>query len=397
MAIRARMQPHDAAEAHRASTSLELFFDLVFVIAVAQAAAALHHGLVEGHAATAVVAFLFVFFAIWWAWMNFTWFASAYDTDDVAYRLSAFVIMIGALILAAGAGSFVTGTPSPVMTIGYAVMRVAMVALWLRAAASFPEGRTTALRYAIGIAVLQLLWLSRLAVVERFGLVSFLVLAAAELALPYWAELAGRTAWHPAHIAERYSLFTIIVLGEALFAATAGVQTVLDSDEAIGEIVPIIIGGLLLVFSMWWIYFALPGQFVISAAHEGGLGGRRGVFLWGYGHYVVFASIAATGAGIGVAIDHAMQAGHASDLAAGLAVAVPVSIFLLAVWAMESPLKDPISFRTWAIPLTIALMLASSITAEPVLLCGVALTVLLVAGTALIQWRPFVVPPIPRR
>jgi low temperature requirement protein LtrA len=80
---------------------LELFFDLCFVVAIAQAAAQLHHAEVEHHAATGVVSFLMVFFAIWWAWMNLTWFASAYDSDDTWYRLAVFVQIAGVLVLAA--------------------------------------------------------------------------------------------------------------------------------------------------------------------------------------------------------------------------------------------------------------------------------------------------------
>ena len=77
----------DATEPHRAATPLELLFDLSFVVAVAAAAAELHHGIAEDHVGVSVLRYLMVFFAIWWAWMNFTWFASAYDTDDVPYRL----------------------------------------------------------------------------------------------------------------------------------------------------------------------------------------------------------------------------------------------------------------------------------------------------------------------
>ena len=76
--------PH---ETHRVATPLELFFDLVFVVAIAQAAGGLHHAIADGHALEGLIGYLMVFFAIWWAWMNFTWFASAYDCDDVPYRL----------------------------------------------------------------------------------------------------------------------------------------------------------------------------------------------------------------------------------------------------------------------------------------------------------------------
>jgi low temperature requirement protein LtrA len=89
-------------EEHRSATALELFFDLCFVVAVAQAASTLHHQVADGHAGEGVVGYASVFFAIWWAWMNFTWFASAYDTDDIAYRLTTLVQIAGALILAAG-------------------------------------------------------------------------------------------------------------------------------------------------------------------------------------------------------------------------------------------------------------------------------------------------------
>ena len=87
---------------HRPATSLELLFDLVFVVAIAQAASRLHHGIVAGHTGEALLSYGMVFFAVWWAWMNFTWFASGYDTDDVPYRLLVLVQLIGALILAAG-------------------------------------------------------------------------------------------------------------------------------------------------------------------------------------------------------------------------------------------------------------------------------------------------------
>ena len=100
--LSARMTARSPHEPHRASTPLELFFDLVFVVAIAQAASGLHHAIAEAHALQGLVGFLMVFFAIWWAWMNFTWFASAYDCDDVPYRVAVFVQITGALILAAG-------------------------------------------------------------------------------------------------------------------------------------------------------------------------------------------------------------------------------------------------------------------------------------------------------
>src|SRR4051812_40683183 len=90
------MEGRDASEPFRASTPLELFFDLCFVAAVSFAASSLLHALEDGGAGHALFGYLSVFFAIWWAWMNFTWFASAYDTDDVLYRMVTFVQIAGA-------------------------------------------------------------------------------------------------------------------------------------------------------------------------------------------------------------------------------------------------------------------------------------------------------------
>ena len=243
--------PH---EAHRAATPLELLFDLVFVVAIAQAANGLHHAITAAHLLEGLIGYLMVFFAIWWAWMNFTWFASAYDCDDVLYRLAVFVQIAGALMMAGGVTAmFETRAPNLATIGGYVVMRLALVAQWLRAAASDAARRKTGHRYAAGITVLQLAWIAVL-FVPGIWIPAFLTLAALELALPLWAEGVAPTTWHPHHIAERYGLLTLIVLGESILAATIAVQSALSSGEALSALVPLIIGGLLIVYSMWWMY-----------------------------------------------------------------------------------------------------------------------------------------------
>jgi len=67
------MRSRDQQEPHRASTNLELLFDLTFVVAVASIAARLAHSLVESDLAAGLQGYLMVFFAIWWAWVNLTW------------------------------------------------------------------------------------------------------------------------------------------------------------------------------------------------------------------------------------------------------------------------------------------------------------------------------------
>ncbi|HEX6150339.1 low temperature requirement protein A [Nocardioides sp.] len=321
------MGPRDTEEPHRAATPLELFFDLVFVVAIASAAGSLHHGLAEGHL-EAIVYFCLVFFAVWWAWVGYTWFTSAYDSGDVIFRVLSLVIMAGSLLLAAGVPDLFADGQSALVVAGYSVMRLAMVSLWLRAAHGHPEGRRTAMTYAIGIAAVQALWLARLAIEDgRTVLLStFLLLALLEVAVPYVAERAGRTPYHPEHIAERYGLFTIIVLGEVVLAAVVAVQGALG-DEHGRDLVPLVVGGILLVFSMWWMYFKRDHAPLFAA--------RRTVWRAAYAHAVGFATVAATGAGLAVAVDVTTHHAHATETVAVWSVAVPVGLYTVVLGVLH--------------------------------------------------------------
>ncbi|MGW6690170.1 low temperature requirement protein A [Streptomyces sp. NPDC054961] len=316
-------------EGHRASTPLELFFDLCFVVAVAQAGARLVHALAEGHPGTGVIGYFFVFFGVWWAWMNFTWFASAYDCDDVPYRIATLVQITGVLVYAAGVSQAFDMNDWTVAVIGYLIMRVALTAQWLRAAAGESgEARTANLKYAAGLVVCQAGWVALLFAPDGSKRWLFLLLVAAELLVPVWAEHGHPTPWHAHHIVERYGLFTIIVLGETIAASTVAVKSAIDEHEALGELLPLAAGGLLIVFAAWWIYFAAP-------MHER-LTSNRVAIPWGYGHLLVFASGAAIGAGIEVAVEHAVGKAHISQTAANASVTVPAALFLLMVWLLHS-------------------------------------------------------------
>ncbi len=320
------MTARDPRQAHRQSSFLELFFDLCFVVAIAQAAGELHHALAEGHAAAGLPSYLTVFFAIWWAWMNFTWFASAYDNDDVPYRLATLVQIAGALVLAAGVPRGFAEHHFGVVFLGYAIMRSGLVALWLRAARTDRARRRTTLRFAAGLSAVMLGWAAML-VSGEWPLWGFWLMAGLEMAVPIWAESAGRTPWHPGHIAERYGLFTIIVLGESVLAATNAVKAALGERGAGGPLLATAAGGLLVMFSMWWLYFAKPAERFLTSNRAG--------FVWGYGHYFVFAAAAAVGAGLAVAFDRAGGAAELSAAAAGAAVTVPVALYLIALWLLH--------------------------------------------------------------
>jgi len=375
--LHTRMVARSPQEGHRAATPLELLFDLVFVVAVAQAAAGLHHAVGEGHALAGLTSFAMVFFALWWAWMNFTWFASAYDCDDVPYRLAVFVQMSGALVMAAGIrGMFETQVPNAAVLGGYVLMRLAVVGQWLRAGASDPEHRAAAWRYAIGVSLAQAAWLAMLLAPPGWWRVAFPLLAAMEVSVPLWAERTAPTTWHAGHIAERYSLLTLIVLGESVTAATTAVQSSLASGEALSSLLPIIVGGLLIVFAMWWMYFDHPVHDLRTRL--------RTSLIWGYGHYLIFAAAAAVGAGLSVAVDAATHHAHVSTAAAGAAVAIPVVVYVLALWFLHDRSEHGRA-RAFA-PIAAVLTLLAMFTSVAVPLTGAILAA--VIALKLVVLRP---------
>lgn len=359
------------------ASPLELFFDLCFVVAIAQAGAALVHAVAEGHAGQGVLDYAMVFFAIWWAWMNFTWFASAYDNDDVPYRVVTLVQIAGVLVLAAGVSRAFGEHDFVVVWLGYLIMRLALAAQWLRAARA-AEGaeRTTALRYASGVLLCMVGWLGLVVLPEPARPWVFLVMVIAELSVPMVAERDFMTSWHPHHIAERYGLFTIIVLGETIAAATVAVKSAVDEHDALGELVPIAVGGLLIVFAAWWIYFVVP--------IHGHLRSSAQAFLWGYGHYLIFASAAAIGAGLEVAVEQAVGTAHVSTTAASAAVTVPTALFLLTVWALHARHFKVGLAQQLVLPVTALLVIGCTFLGEgAVLAAGLVCALAVATGTTL--------------
>ncbi|WP_448719537.1 low temperature requirement protein A [Microbacterium natoriense] len=323
-----RMLPRDPSQPHRAASTLELFFDLVFVVAVSAASAQLHHALSHGDFVHGITSYAMLFFAIWWAWMNFTWFATSFDTDDWLYRLATIVQMGGVLVLAAGVPQAFEGNFT-LPVIGYIVMRVAMITQWLRASGAV-EGplRTAAIRYAVGIATVQVLWIAFLLIPSGpVQLIAFVVFALIEIGVPVFAEYRHQTPWHPHHITERYGLFTLIVLGESLLASANAIIKALDELDDAESLAPLIaISALTLIVtaSLWWVYFWPP--------HHRAITSFRRSLRYGYSHYFVFAAAAAFSAGIEVQLDMLTHESHISPTAASLTVSIPIALFLLGIW-----------------------------------------------------------------
>ena len=384
------MSARSIDEPHRAASQLELLFDLTFVVAVASVTVQLAHAIDDGHALAGIIPFLEVFFAIWWAWMNFTWFASSFDNDDVPYRLLTLVQMAGVLVLAAGVPRAAADGDFRLVTVGYLIMRTGLVALWLRAAKEDPPSRATARRYALGISIAQVAWLGRLFLDDAGALppigqqLVFVALVVLELCVPPWAERRRPTTWHPHHIAERYGLFTIILLGEGVLAASIGVDEVLADGGVEASFVLVAAAGLVLVFALWWLYFLQPcGD---------GLARHRGrSYLWGYAHYGIFAALAALGAGVKAAVRHAGGQSASSSMAVGYGVAIPVAGFLAFLWVVNRPIVPRLAIRpavtVGAVSSVLVLPLAAPFTGSAVVITAIAATCAAVVATTLTR-RP---------
>ena len=331
-----RMTGRDPAEAHRAATPLELLFDLTFVVAFGQAGDQLAHLLAGGEVAAAIGAFAFAMFAICWAWINFSWFASAYDTDDWFYRVTTMVQMVGVVVLALGlpqlfasvehGGSFLIGG----LVGGYVVMRIAMVAQWLRAAVQDQVRRRVALTYAGFVTAAQIGWVVLAIAAPDFitVLVVAVLLYLLELGGPAFAETRlGGTPWNAAHIAERYGLLTIIALGEVLFGTVTSVSALVAEQGWSVEAALVAVAGVGLTFGLWWTYFIIPSSAILRRY-------RGRAVVWGYSHVLLFASIAATGAGLHVVAYLIEGQAEIGVTGAIVSVAVPVLLFSVVLFLL---------------------------------------------------------------
>lgn len=360
------MSGRDPHESGRVATTLELLFDLTFVIAYGVAAGELAHFLAEDHIVSGLLGFGFATFAVTWAWINFSWFASAFDTDDWKYRLTTLVQMIGVLIVALGIPAMYASidkggdVDNTVMVFGYIVMRIAMLSQWLRAAAQDPVRRSACLTYALFILIAQVGWVALMVstVSLRTNLICAGVLALVEMAGPWIAETRkGGTPWHAHHIAERYGLLVIICLGESLIGTIAAMGVIIGPEGSgfSAEFVAMGLAGVSLTFGMWWIYFVVPhGEFLHHHPERS--------FGWGYGHIVMFGSIVAVGAGLHAAAYFLDHHSKLSALATVATVAIPLGLFVAALFVLYLQLSRTFdSFHVLLVALSAVFIAASLI------------------------------------
>lgn len=319
------MRDHSVAD--RPSTPLELLFDLCFVVAVSFLATQLHHGINEGHVFRSIVMYLFMFIPIWWAWMNYTWFATAFNHDDPINRVLTAAQMLGILTVAAGIPMAYKGNMLPV-ALCYAAMRVPLIIQWIRSAIADQPNRQFALIYAIGAIIAQVFWIIGAAMDDLPRVLVFLVALMVEFLTPALAvrRAPGKIA-HLGHIAERYGLFTIIVLGESILAITIGLGEVIESEAFVPSILGMVAATLIVAFALWWFYFD-------TLSPEALEGYNFAAFVWGYGHYFVYAAIAAVGVGLRISIDAAVGQSHIGSEAGVVLTAMSTAIVLAALFVL---------------------------------------------------------------
>ncbi len=359
---RRRFSGRDPDEQHRSATPLELFYDLTIVVAFGTAADELARYVAEDRAGVGVAGFAFGAFAVSWAWVNYSWFASAYDTDDWVFRLATMVQMAGVIVLALGlpqmfASIDAGGTlDNGVMVAGYVIMRVALVFLWWQVSRHDEEHRPAARVYMATIGIAQVGWVALAAAGLPIGttFAVFGVLLAVELAGPFVAERRSPTPWHPHHIAERYGLLVIITLGEVIIGTVASLNAVVHGEHGwTVDSVLLTIAGVGLTFGCWWMYFAVPWA-------EPLVRHRERAFPFGYGHLVLFASLAAMGGGLHVAAFELEGESEIGATGAVLSVAIPFAIFVAVFYGLYSLLmraRDP--FHVGLVAATAALVVLS--------------------------------------
>lgn len=344
LATRRRTMSGRGSDGHRAASPLELFFDLAFVVAIAFAAKNLHHDIVVHHYLDAVINFSTSFFAIWWAWVNYTWFASAYDTDDIPFRLLTMLQMVGVIVLAIGIAESGGGLGGG-QVVGYVIMRLALVVQWLRAMREDTAHRDTCRRYAIGILLAQVYWTAIVIVLpQTWFLAGMLVGIVIEMSVPLIAERTGRTPWHPHHIAERHGLLLIIVLGEGVLGMTNALASAIHELGWTESLLLVAPASIALLLGMWWAYFLAP--YGDRLAQEPGKS-----FAWGYGHYFMLASLAALGAGLEVAETAIEHPEDVTAVVAAASIAIPIGIFLVAKYVIHNYMwrRDPWYDRVMAL------------------------------------------------
>jgi low temperature requirement protein LtrA len=322
-----------AEEHERHASWLELFFDLVFVVAIAQ----LSHELVEDHSPRGFALFAGFFVPIFVAWQGFSFYADRFDTDDLLFRIATLAGMLAIAALAVSIPDVWHGEHTAQFALAYIALRGILLVLYARAHRAVPEARPLTRRYGLGYLLAVGFWVVSLAFPEPVRYILWGIGLAVDLSLPPISIPLHRVVPTSAsHVPERWGLFTIIVLGESVVAVALGTaETEFETRSAVAAVL-----GFCVAACFWWIYFD---------GHEGiRLQPTPAPLIYSYAHLPLLAGLAAVSAGISLLIEEAthdhLTTGAAAALGVGTACFLAALLICRAVtrrdaWHAGAPAK----------------------------------------------------------
>ena len=274
-------------EEERRATWLELFFDLVFVVAIAQLA----HNLQSDFTVTGLLKFAILFVPVWWCWIGATFYDTRFDNDGVVDRL---ITLMQMAIVATMAANLHHGldTSAVGFALSYIAFRIVLVCQYLHAGYHVPVARGLTNWYAVGFSGSILFWLISLFVPSPWRFICWGIGLIIDFATPLTAgKKVVNVPPNLSHTTERIGLFTIIVLGESVVAVVAGVSEI---EWNIAEI-SIALLGLAIAFSFWWMYFDTVDNSPLYSMKKGNM---RIALTWLYSHLPLAIGLTATGVGV---------------------------------------------------------------------------------------------------
>ncbi len=275
-------------EEERKVTWTELFYDLVFVVAVAGLGARL----LEDPTIRGAAVFTGLFVPLWWAWAGFTFYADRYDTDDLGQRVLAVAQMVTIALMAASVSGGKTDS-LVAFALAYVGARVILIVMYLRARRHVPETRRLVGGYVRGMSIAVAFWLVSVFVPEPYRYILWAVGLLIDFYTPYrLRRIQAKVPLDVAHLPERFGLFTILVLGESIAAIVAG----LSHEGWLAAPVVTAVLAVVVAAGLWWIYFDnLDGTVVRRRA------GQKTAWkptVWIYGHLPLVIGLMATAIGL---------------------------------------------------------------------------------------------------
>ena len=271
-------------------TPLELFFDLVFVLALTQCTTLVTHsptweGMLKGLLALGV---------LWWSWVGYAWLTSVVDPEEGAVRLAMFAAMAAFLVAALCVpGAF--SSEALLFACAYAAVRSAHILLFMLASREDVALRRSVVGLAISTAIGSGLLVAAALVSEPLLLVLWGVALLLDMGGPY---LFGAEGWKlmPSHFAERHGLIVIIALGESIVAIGVGSHSTIGAGVVIAALLGVVVAA-----ALWWVYFdvtAIVARQRLSRAHEGRERNEIARDSYSYLHFPMVAGIALLAVGL---------------------------------------------------------------------------------------------------